>query len=508
MMILWIDDEIDLLKPHILFLNSRGYEVRTASNGVDALDLLDSESFELVLLDENMPGLSGLETLERISRKNPNLPVVMITKSEEEDLMNQAIGKYIADYLIKPVNPKQILLSLKKILGGKSLIEEQNTSDYQQDFAKISGWVDSARDINHWFEIYRRLVLWEGRLHGSGMAEIVRLQKKDANRNFSRFIMNNYKDWFDGNHPLLSPEVFKERIFPMLDKGEKIFFIVIDNFRYDQWKIIQPMLTEYFEMTEEMYCSILPTTTQYSRNSIFAGLMPLGISRLYPDLWVNEGDEAGLNRHEKELLELQFNRLRRKESFMFHKLNDSKGGEQFLAHIDHIKSFPLNVMILNFVDMMSHARTESKTLKELSNSDSAYLSLTESWFRYSSTLDIFRKLASSGSKVILTTDHGSIRVDNPVKVIGDKEINSNPRYKIGKNLKYNPKEVYACLKPEEIGLPSPSLASEFIFACENDFFVYPNNMNEYVRLYSDTIQHGGISMEEMLVPLVMMTPKA
>lgn len=506
-LILWIDDEIDLLKPYILFLNSRGYKVKTATNGVDALDMLDNESIDLVLLDENMPGLSGLETLERISRKNPNLPVVMITKSEEEDLMNQAIGKYIADYLIKPVHPKQILLSLKKILGGKSLIEVQNTTDYREDFAKISGMVDSATNLNDWFEIYRRLVYWESRLQDSPMAEIILLQKKDANRNFSRFIMNNYKTWFERDHPLLSPYIFKEKVFPLLDRGEKVFFIIIDNFRYDQWKVIQPMLTDLFEFSEEMSCSIIPTTTQYSRNSIFAGLMPLEISRMYPNLWVNEGDDAGLNRYEKDLLELQLNRFGRKESFLFHKINDSRSGEQFLSQVDKIKTIPLNVLVMNFVDMMSHIRSESKALKELSNSDSAYLSLTGSWFRHSSTLDIFRKISSIGSKVILTTDHGSIRVDNPVKVIGDKEINSNPRYKVGKNLKYNSKEVYACPKPEEIGIPS-SFASSFIFAYEDNFFVYPNNMNEYVKLYSDTIQHGGISMEEMLLPFVVMTPKA
>lgn len=507
MKILWIDDEIDLLKPHIMFLNSRGYEVRTVTNGLDALDVVASESIDLVLLDENMPGLSGLETLERISRNNPNLPVVMITKSEEEDLMNQAIGKYIADYLIKPVNPKQILLSLKKILGGKSLIEEQNSSDYREDFAIISRMVDSACKLSDWIEIYHRLVVWEGKLQDSPMSEIVRMQKKDANRNFRKFIANSYQGWFGGNHPLLSPDIFKKKVFPLFDKGENVFFIVIDNLRFDQWKAVQPLLAELFDITEKMYCSILPTTTQYSRNSLFAGLTPLEISLMHPQFWINEGEESGLNRFEKELLELQFKRFRRKENFLFHKINDTRNGELFLTQIDKIKHYPLNVVILNFVDMMSHSRSESKTLKELSNSDSAYLSLTESWFKHTSTLDIFRKIATTGAKVILTTDHGSIRVDNPIKIIGGRDINSNPRYKVGKNLNFNSKGVYIASNPREIGLPSPSMAASFVFACENDFFVYPNNLNEYVKLYSGTIQHGGISMEEMLVPLVILNPK-
>ena len=508
--ILWADDEIDLLKPHILFLKAKGYDVTTVSNGRDAVDALEHDSFSLILLDENMPGISGLETLSLINASHPEIPVIMITKSEEENIMDQAIGNQIADYLMKPVNPNQILLSIKKNLHSREIVAEQATSDYQQDFSKISMQINMAQSLTDWMEVYRQLVRWELKLSetDNSMSEMLLMQKRDANSNFCKFVKRNYQDWLDADDaPLMSPQIFRRRVFPLLDAGEKVCFFLVDNFRLDQWRVVQPLLSEFFNFSEELYTTILPTSTQYARNAIFAGLMPYDIATMYPRYWVEEDEDEGLNIHEAELIQTQLDRFRRKDKFLYTKLNDSSAGEKFIRTLSANKDIPLNVVVLNFIDMLSHARTESKTIRELANNDAAYRSLTESWFRHSSALDIFRRLAELGYKVVLTTDHGTIRVDNPVKVVGDRNTNTNLRYKVGKNLSYNPKQVYEMHNPRKFGLPSPNVSSSYIYACNEDFFSYPNNYNYYVQYYTGTFQHGGISLQEMLVPLVTMTPK-
>lgn len=508
--ILWADDEIDLLKPHILFLKAKGYDLTTVSNGRDALDALDHDAYSLVLLDENMPGISGLETLDLINVRHPDVPVVMITKSEEENIMDQAIGNRIADYLIKPVNPNQILLSIKKNLHSREITNVTASTDYQQEFTKISQQINMAASIQDWMEIYRGLVRWELKLSetASPMEEMLLMQKRDANSNFCKFVKRNYADWLaDEDHPLMSHEIFRKRVFPLLDRGEKVCMMVIDNFRLDQWRVVQPLLSEYFNASEELYTTILPTSTQYARNAIFAGLMPYDIAGMYPQYWVEEDEDEGLNVHEEELIRTQLERFRRKESFQYTKLNDSPAGEKFLQRLNATRDLPLQVVVINFIDMLSHARTESKMIRELASNDAAYRSITESWFRHSSALDIFRRLSELGYKVIVTTDHGTIRVDNPIKVIGDRNTNTNLRYKCGKNLSYNTKQVFEIRNPRKFGLPTPNISSAYIFAMNEDFFSYPNNYNYYVQYYTGTFQHGGISLQEMLVPLVTMTPK-
>ncbi|NLO71853.1 MAG: PglZ domain-containing protein [Porphyromonadaceae bacterium] len=511
--ILWADDEIDLLRPYVIFLEEKGYTVSTVTNGKDAIDLVQKETFDIIFLDENMPGLSGLETLSQIKTIDPNVPLVMITKSEEEDIMNMAIGNKIADYLTKPVNPSQILLTLKKNIHKREIVTEHTTSTYQQEFRNIGMQIGDSLTWNDWVDVYKKLVFWELELADAdnNMDEMLRMQKDEANSTFNKFIKRNYMDWMANaeNRPMLSHELIKNKVFPLLDEGEKVFLVVVDNFRYDQWLVIREMLSEFFTFTEEeTYCSILPTATQYARNAIFSGLMPLQIQQMFPELWVEEEDEEGKNIHEEALLQTQMDRFRKKHTFSFHKVFESSFCQKVIEQLPRMDSNDLNVVVLNFIDMLSHARTESKMMRELANDEKAYRSLTLSWFRHSATYDLFKAIAQRGYKVIVTTDHGTIQVKNAIKVVGDKNVNTNLRYKVGKSLSYNKKEVFEILQPHRAGLPSPNVSSAYIFAGNDDFFAYPNNYNYYVGYYKNTFQHGGISLEEMIIPVVTMEAKA
>lgn len=548
-LLLWVDDEIELLRAHLLFLEKKGYEVVTVSNGTDAIDMCRTRTFDLILLDEMMPGLSGLETLQKIKELSPATPVVMVTKSEEEDIMNQAIGSKIADYLIKPVNPNQILLSLKKNIHRKEIVTEVTQSGYQQNFQDISSQIDECKTYEDWMNVYKRLVHWELELSNadSSMTDMLAMQKEEADNGFAKFIKKNYLDWivergqnvaanspdpgmpYKGHYqqvsrmaaqalrqsksagnaasataqlPLMSPDIFKKRIFPLLDKGEKVFMIVIDNFRYDQWRVLSEEIGDMFDIDEELYMSILPTATQYARNAIFSGLMPNKIAEMFPDLWVDEDEEEGKNLNEGPLIKTQMERFRRSNTFSYNKVNDSNGADKLLGQFKSLQQNDLNVVVINFIDMLSHARTESRMVRELASNESAYRSITLSWFRHSVLSELFKLLAQSDYTVIITTDHGSIRASKPVKIIGDRNTNTNLRYKLGKNLSYNPKEVFVIKEPEKAQLPAPNLSTSYVFAIGDAFFAYPNNYNYYVSYYRDTFQHGGISMEEMLVPLV------
>jgi len=511
--ILWADDEIDLLKPHVMFLKAKGYTVATVNNGADALEMVKNNSFDLIILDENMPGLTGLETLQRIKIVRPSLPVIMITKSEEENIMDQAVGSKIADYLIKPVNPSQILISIKKILHSSELVNEKSTSTYRQNFMEISHMTADASTMSDWMELYRMLTHWEIELStfDTGMDMLLKTQKEEANAAFSKFIIKNYESWMDPDNPerpLLSPDLFKKKIIPELDSGNKLYLVIIDNFRLDQWRTISPLLTEFFTIDDDsLCCSILPTATQYARNAIFSGLMPAEIRKMYPDLWVDEESDDGKNNHEARLVATQLERFRRNYRFSYNKINDSTTGQRFLRNISSLNGHDLNIVVMNFIDMLSHARTDSKMIRELAPSHAAYRSLTLSWFRHSPAFDIFRQIAAKGYKVIITSDHGTVQVNRPVKIAGERNVNTNLRYKIGRNLGYNLKEVYEVKRPQLIGLPSAGVASNCIFATGNDFFAYHNKYNHYVQYYNGTYQHGGISLEEMLVPAVTLSPR-
>jgi DNA-binding response OmpR family regulator len=512
--ILWADDEIELLKPHILFLEQKGYEVATSNNGDEALDMLREEPFDIVFLDENMPGLSGIETLTEIKKMQPNLPVVMITKSEEETIMEDAIGSRIADYLIKPVKPNQILLSLKKNLENRKIISEKKSHAYQQEFRSIG--MEISNNLNHreWVDIYKKLIRWELELERSsdeGIIEILRMQKEEANLAFARFISSNYLDWLNGREPdkpVLSHTLVKEKLFPQIDNSANTFFLIIDNLRFDQWKALQPIFEQYYRIeSEDIYYSILPTTTQYARNAIFAGLLPSEIEKKYPNYWVNEDEEGTKNQFEEQLFDTQLKRYGKNLKVSYHKILNLTAGRKLVDNLPNLMQNDLNVIVYNFVDMLSHARTEMEIIRELADDEPAYRSLTISWFEHSPLMDIIRYVASKKLNLIITTDHGSVRVNNPVKVIGDRNTNTNLRYKTGRSLNYNKKEVFEVRNPSEIFLPRLSVSASYIFCRSYDFFAYPNNYNYYVNYYKNTFQHGGISMEEVLVPYIKLRAK-
>ena len=512
--ILWADDEIDLLKPHILFLRGKGYDVVTTNSGAEALDLIDDERFDIVFLDENMPGLTGVETLERIKSKYPALPVVMITKSEEETIMNDAIGSNISDYLIKPVNPHQILLAVKKNLENRKLVSEKTSMAYQRQFQEIGSRLSVSLDFNEWVDIFKQLVHWElelSRSQNESLRDIFLMQKGEAGSVFARFVKENYTDWLKGQSetkPVLSHTLFREKCLPLIKNENKIFLIIIDNLRFDQWKAIRPRIEEMYRLVQEdIYCGILPTATQYARNAFFAGLLPGEIQKKYPNYWTRERDEGSRNQFEKELLEEQIKRLGGGVSFHYHKILNLTAGKKLSQTLNDYLNKQLNVLVYNFVDMLSHSRTEMEVIKELADDEAAYRSLTVSWFDHSPLYEIMRQLAAKKIPIIITTDHGSVLVQNPTKVVGDKNTNTNLRYKTGKNLQYNPKEVFEVKYPEDAYLPRDHVSANYIFALENRFFAYPNNYNYYVNYYKNTFQHGGVSLDEMMVPFVYLTPK-
>ena len=511
--ILWVDDEIELLKPHILFLERKGYILSTANNGEDAIDMIDNEAYDIIFLDENMPGISGLETLSLIY-ENHNIPVVMITKSEEEYIMEEALGSKISDYLIKPVNPHQILLSLKKNLDTKRLVNEKVTSNYQKEFREISMALLDVRSIKEWIEIYQKLVHWEvelDKIDASGMLEILEMQKNEANSQFFKYVKSHYKSWLkDGDEtPILSHTLMKEKVFPNLSNDKSNFFLLIDNLRYDQWKILQPIIEQWFTIDEEStFCSILPTATQYSRNSIFSGLTPLDISKRFPHLWKNDHEEGGKNLHEKEFLEDQMQRLgMAKNKMVYHKVVKQQYGEKLVQQFNNLLQNDLNVIVYNFVDMLSHSKTDMDMIRELAGNDKSYRALTKTWFENSSLSEMLKKIADSGCYLFLTTDHGTINVGVPSKVIGDRETSANLRYKSGRRLQYKVKDVMVMENPEEYFLPAVNLTTSYIFAKENLYLTYPNNYNHFVKYYRDTYQHGGVSMEEMICPFIRLSPR-
>ena len=510
--VLWVDDEINRLKPHIQFLEEKGYQINPCTNGPDGLELIKKQTFDVVLLDENMPGMDGLSVLSEIKKISPNLTVIMITKNEAEALMEEAIGSKIADYLIKPVNPNQILLSLKKNLDHSRLVTEKTLMDYQRSFQKLNIEISQANDYTEWAAIYQKLCFWElelDALESNDLQEILDHQKAEANHQFAKFISSNYEDLVGGNSPLImSHQMIEQLVLDKTPKDKTTLLVVIDNLRYDQWRVLQTHLSPFYKLQEEIICSsILPTATQYARNALFAGELPVHIKRLYPNFWKDDTDSGGKNQHEQELLRAQFTALNQDVSFSYHKINRQEQGLKLASQLHNEQNNDLCVVVYNFVDVISHSKTEMEIIKELASSDKAFRSLTSTWFQNSPLLDIIKRAQLLGFTLMITTDHGTINVRHPSKILGDRQSSTNIRYKTGKRLHTEDKNLFTVSNPEDIGLPKINLSSSFTFATEDRYMIYPSNYNHFVNFYKNTYQHGGISLEEMLIPFAVLSPK-
>lgn len=510
--ILWIDDEVDLLKPHIVFLENKGYQITPINNVNEAIEILDSEKFQLVLLDENMPGISGLEAIPMLKEKDSTMKIVMVTKSEEEHIMEQAIGSSISDYILKPVNPNQILLSLKKNLQEDNLVEQKTILEYQQEFRNLSMELSYLKTYQDWAEYYKKIMNWElkfDKIVDNDFADLLQSQKEDANIQFAKFIERNYESWLhSSDKPMMSHTLFKDKVKPEMEKG-KVLLLMIDNLRYDQWKMIEPLFAKYYNKTsEDYYYSILPTATQYARNSFFAGLLPSEIEKRFPDKWFNDNEEGNKNEFEKEFLEDQIKRLGLiGKSVKYIKILNADYEKKIADEFNQYKNADILAIVYNFIDILSHAKTDNPIVDQLIRDDKTFRSLTLNWFENSSLMKIIKLAAEKGLKLIITTDHGTIYVKKPSQVVGDRETSTNIRYKTGRSLSYDEKEVWAITQPEKFFLPKGNISSKYIFAKNNTFLAYPKNYNHFVNYYKETYQHGGISLEECIIPISILEPK-
>jgi CheY-like chemotaxis protein len=514
--VLWVDDEIDLLRSHVAFLRERGYHVETVTNGEDAVALVRENLYDLVFLDEMMPGMGGLKTLAGIKDLQPAVPVVMITKNEEESLMEEAIGGKISDYLTKPVNPSQVLMACKKFLEGRKIAGAALSKDYIKEFNEIALALNTGPDYKEWIDIYTRLVGWglEFDKHPElGLKQTLSDQMRECNLAFGKYVERNYRDWVEqtSGRPPLSLEIVDRYVLPELQTGRSVVFFVIDCMRLDQWLVFEELLQEYFTIAREYYYSILPTATPYSRNAIFSGSYPCDVELRHPDLWdKNEDDESSRNRYERQFLEklLERRKVILKPEPKYIKILDPEFGRSIESTISSYTQSRLTSIVVNFVDMLAHGRSDSSLLKEIAPDESAYRSLTRSWFVHSSLFGMLKTLSRHKNvTVILTTDHGSIRSLRGSKVLGDREASTNLRYKYGRNLKCDDKAAIFVKNPHDFKLPNRGVAVNYIIAKEDFYFVYPTDYHKYLNQYRDSFQHGGVSMEEMILPVIRMEPR-
>ena len=514
--ILWVDDEIELLRPHLMFLESKAYSVDSVSNGADAVEQVRGQPIDLVLLDEQMPGMGGLETLEQIKRVAPEVPVVMVTKSEEEHLMEEALGGQISDYLTKPVNPSQVLLTCKRILDRRRIRSEKMSQNYLQTFNRITRRLAEPLDHDDWIDLYLELVGYDMELAGDeNVRQVLGDQFQEANRAFGRYIEKQYPQWIasagsaPGNgRPMLSHDVISECVLPRLDGDKPVVFFVIDCMRHDQWLDFEKMLRTHYSIEKDYYYSILPTATPYSRNSIFSGLLPNEIAERFSRIWSDaEEDETSRNRNEEDFLQDLLQRKKSSARMRYDKIITTDDGQAFARNAAELTQQDLSAVVVNFVDVLAHSRSDSDVLKELAPDVPAYRALTRTWFEHSWLYETFQELAERDCTLVITSDHGAVRCLHATKVIGDRETSTALRYKYGRNLKCDDKHAIFVRDPEAYGLPASALNTNYIIAKEDYYFVYPTNYHRYQNLYKDTMQHGGATMEEMILPVITMEPK-
>ena len=512
--ILWVDDEIELLKPFVLFLSEKGHSVITVSNGSDAIESVKKNPFDLVLLDEMMPGLDGLTTLSKIKKIDSALPVVMVTKSEEEGLMEDAIAGQIADYLIKPINPNQIILAIKKIFQVDEIKKDRIGLEYSQFSAYLNRKLASSPDWSDWYEIYKEICKWDLKIddiNDSTITQMHFLEKLNCNTEYSNFVSSSYKNWLNSDErPDLSFDLISKYVIPNIEKTlAPVYFVVLDCMRLDQYYAIEPYIKELFDIDLHLYTSILPTATPYSRNAIFSGLLPLDIAKNFPEYWVNSSDmDSSRNRNEHQLLDAHIQDLGYKlEKSKYTKIFSIDEGDFVLRKIDSWKNEELIILVYNFLDLLAHHRSKSEVLKEAIPDEQALRAFTKHWFLHSTFYESLKKIKEQNATVIITTDHGSIRVNRANQIVADKETTSTVRYKQGKNLSADSKHSMKLENPEDYGLPRRNVVDDYVIAKEDYYFVYPNSLHKYMNLYSGTFQHGGISMEEMILPLAICKPK-
>ena len=512
--ILWVDDEIGQLRPHLLFLQARGYHVDAITNGDDALDLVRDNVYDLILLDEQMPGRSGLEVLEILTREEPHLRVVMITKSEEDRTMTEAIGRQVADYLVKPTSPRQVLSVVTRILEGSSIRQQRAAQDFASRFGRLSQKRQEARTHEEFAEVFFELTDWDIRLEGAGevgLRDTVHAMMVDLRRDFGEWIIREYPGWMrDGERPDLSVDIVREHVLPLL--GEKpVFLVVLDCMRLDQWRVIAPLLAQHFDIEESYHYSILPTATPYSRNAIFSGQFPDEVARDRPEWWDASDDEGSLNAFEDELLKEQLKRLTGRDvPVHYQKIFSDWEGEQVLARVKSALKTPGSVvaLVFNFVDLMTHGRSGSPILMEVAKDESALRNLTRGWFERSTAFAVLKEAARMGHKVIMTTDHGSILCQHPSTVFARRDATSNLRYKFGGDLKVeDASTAFSTSNERDLRFPKGKLGTTYIVALDDYFFVYPTKLREYQRRYRNSFLHGGISPEEMIVPVARLTPR-
>ena len=512
--VLWVDDEVELLRSHILLIQQKGFTVSTVTNGEDAIQFVKDRPVDLILLDEMMPGMGGLATLAKIKENNPTIPVVLVTKNEEETLMEEAIGDKISDYLTKPVNPSQILLVVKKFLEGKKIVREKTSQDYIQDFQSISLSLMNPLTLEEWIALYDKMMTWEVELDqhpGLGLQQTVLDQRRECNQAFCKFVERNYRDWIESESIVLSPGVVDRFLIEHLDSNQSVFFFVIDCLRYDQWLLMEQHLREFFSIKKDFYLGIIPSATPYARNAIFSGFYPSDIEKVFPDLWATgDDDDYSMNKYEKQFLEklLERRRIKLRNDLKYVKVIDPEYGKQLESNITSYTNNHLSAIVVNVVDMLAHSRSDYPILKEIAPDESAYRSLTNSWFVHSSLYGMLTALSKQKNvKIVLTTDHGSVRCMRGSKVFGDRETSTNLRYKYGRNVKIDDKQAMYIKNPSEYRLPKRGMTVNYVIAKEDYYFVYPTDYNKYLSYYRDSLQHGGISMEELILPVITLDPK-